>query len=478
MKQTQWLSTIIPSLLALLGIVLIIVWIGGSAADGLETRVPGQDHTPASSSDESDRPLVAEDPVRGPGQPADVVESWPAFRGAARDGISSEETPLSRGWPDDGPPLLWQVPMGDGYAGAAIANGCAYVLDYDDGKTDESEGDGGWDVMRCLSLADGRTVWENRYPAEVAFNHGMSRTTPAIAGDAVVSIGPRCDVACWDAATGQCRWLISMVREFGAVERQWYTGQCVLVDGDRVILAPCGPDAMLVALDLSTGQVIWKSPNPRGWKMSHASIMPMEFVGQEMYVYCGDGGTAGVAVEDGSLLWDEDQWRENFATSPSPLPLPDGRIFLSSGYDSVGAMILQLRDEGGTVAVEHERELQRTEFNSEQQTPILYEGRLYAVRKHRGGQLVCMDLQGQEIWNSGGDKFGHGPYLVADGMVVVLADDGTLVTAEATPDGYQPLDRYRVFPEGHEAWGPMALAGGYLVLRDFQHMACVDLRAK
>jgi outer membrane protein assembly factor BamB len=233
---------------------------------------------------------------------------------------------------------------------------------------------------------------------------------------------------------------------------------------------------MLVALELSTGEVIWRSPNPRGWKMSHASIMPMEFAGKKMYVYCGDGGTAGVAVEDGTLLWDEDRWRENFATSPSPLPLPDGRILLSSGYDAIGALILQLKEEGGTWSVEHERELKRNEFNSEQQTPVLYEGYLYAVRKHRGGQLVCMDLQGQEVWNSGGDKFGHGPYLIADGMVIVLADDGTLTLAEASPAAYRPLANHRVFAEGHEAWGPMALAGGYLVLRDFQHMACVDLR--
>jgi outer membrane protein assembly factor BamB len=30
--------------------------------------------------------------------------------------------------------------------------------------------------------------------------------------------------------------------------------------------------------------------------------------------------------------------------------------------------------------------------------------------------------------------------------------------------------------DGHDAWGPMALAGGLLVLRDSTRMVCVDLR--
>ena len=77
------------------------------------------------------------------------------------------------------------------------------------------------------------------------------------------------------------------------------------------------------------------------------------------------------------------------------------------------------------------------QFNSEQHTPILYEGHLYAVRKHGGGSLVCLDLDGNERWNSGADKFGHGPYLIADGLILVLDNDGRLTAVEASPDSYR-----------------------------------------
>lgn len=467
-----WLTTIVPAAVAVVGTALLGIWTlqtGATSADGLAIRQPGLDGTPAPQADKQQRPVVAGQPVRGPGVPAAVSGVWSGFRGPHRDAIADDGTRLARTWPAAGPPVRWEIEVGEGYAAAAIAHGCAYVIDYDEVARA--------DTLRCLALDTGREVWRNSYPVEVAANHGMSRTIPAVAGDLVVSIGPRCHVACWDAATGQCRWLIDMVRRFQGEERQWYAGQCPLVDGSRVILVPGGPQALVAAVDVRTGAVVWTTPNPRGWKMTHSSVMPMEFAGRRMYVLCGTGGTAGVAADSGAELWHETEWKENFATSPSPLPLPGGRIFLCSGYDDRGAMMLQLTDAAGRLACQTAYTLERKKFNSEQQTPIFYRDHLFGVRKYRGGQLVCLDLQGQEVWNSGTDKFGHGPYLIADGLLLALSEDGLLIAAEATTGGYKPVARHQVLPNGREAWGPLALADGLLVLRDLKRMLCVDLRA-
>ena len=123
-------------------------------------------------------------------------------------------------------------------------------------------------------------------------------------------------------------------------------------------------------------------------------------------------------------------------------------------------------------------ELPPDQFNSEQQTPILYNGHLYGIRKKGGGKIVCMDLKGNEIWNSGKDRFGHGPYMIADGVILSLSDRGLLAMAEPTHEGYRPLARFQVFDGGHDAWGPMALVGGRLIVRDLTRMSCLDLRAK
>jgi outer membrane protein assembly factor BamB len=127
--------------------------------------------------------------------------------------------------------------------------------------------------------------------------------------------------------------------------------------------------------------------------------------------------------------------------------------------------------------VQAEQQLEPRRFNSEQQTPIFYEGHIYGVRK-RGGQLVCLDAEGQQLWHSGSDRFGHGPYLIADAALFVLDDSGWLTAADATSEGYRRWGRCEVFAEGHDAWGPMAMVGGRLVLRDLTRMSCLDLNQK
>ena len=128
-----------------------------------------------------------------------------------------------------------------------------------------------------------------------------------------------------------------------------------------------------------------------------------------------------------------------------------------------------------TWSAESTSTLTPAEFNSEHHTPILLGEHVYGVRKYRGGQLVCFDLQGMEIWNSGSDRFGHGPYTIADDLILLLDDHGWLTIAEASHNGYERLARYEVFPDGHDAWGPMAIVGGRLVIRDMTRMACLNI---
>ena len=71
-------------------------------------------------------------------------------------------------------------------------------------------------------------------------------------------------------------------------------GQPADIAGEWLRWRGANGDALMVAVELSTGKVIWKSSNPREWKMTHASVVPMEFGGKKMYVYCGSGGVAGV----------------------------------------------------------------------------------------------------------------------------------------------------------------------------------------
>ncbi|MGD9127646.1 MAG: PQQ-binding-like beta-propeller repeat protein, partial [Planctomycetia bacterium] len=329
------------------------------------------------------------------------------------------------------------------------------------------------------ALDDGRELWDYSYPVKIKRNHGMSRTVPMVTDRFLVGIGPKCHLFCLDPITGKEYWPVKdMVAEYGVTVPAWYAGQCPLIDSQgRLIIGTGSEDSLLIAIDPETGKLLWKTPNPKAWKMTHVSVIPMHFAGQDMFIYCGKGGVAGISADDGRLLWETTDWKINIATVPSPVPLPNGRIFCSGGYNS-GAVMLQLQAEpDGKIAVETLYRLKPKQFGSAQHTPIFYQGHLFGVRE-RDEQLVCLDLEGNEVWKSGSEnKFGIGPYMIADGLIWVLEDSGKLTIVEATPEAYRPVASAQVL-DGHDAWAPMALADGLLLLRDLTQLVCLDVRNK
>ena len=168
--------------------------------------------------------------------------------------------------------------------------------------------------------------------------------------------------------------------------------------------------------------------------------------------------------------------------APSPLILPDGRIYLTAGYGAGSAMLeVQSTPANGWQVVELARFEPSQGLASEQQTPVALDGHLIAIQPKDGAtlrqQLLCVhpDDCSLPCWSSGAERFGLGPYLIADGKLLVLDDDGTLTMLEASTRTYRRLAHAKVL-DGHDAWAPMALAGGRLLLRDSRRMICLDLR--
>lgn len=406
------------------------------------------------------------------GSPSSVNGSWPNFRGRKHDNICEDGLALLDSWPAGGPPLLWEIDLGEGYAGPAVANGCVYVLDYDEQENA--------DALRCFSFDDGREIWRRWYGVKVKRNHGMSRTVPAVTDEFVLTIGPKCQVMCCDALSGEFLWGIDLVSEYDSKVPLWYTGQCPLIDNGVAVIAP-GGKALMIGVDCATGDVLWETPNPDGWKMSHSSITPATIAGKKMYIYPYIGGMAGISAEGtdlGRVLWQTSKW-DHSVIAPAPLPIGRDRILVTAGYGS-GSAIFQIERSGGEFAAREVRKLSKQEFACEQHTPIFYKDHLFTVMPADAGglklQAVCATAEGDLVWNSGKEnRFGIGPYLIADRKLFILSTDGELTMAEARTDKYLQLAQCKPL-EGPDAWGPMALVAGRLLLRDFDRMICLDLR--
>jgi outer membrane protein assembly factor BamB len=460
-SHTRW----VPVLAAAVALALGAAWWWRSAGAAVSLRVPGTDRTGAAGTEvDSGNPVLRGTVTRGAGRPATWGGSWPQFRGEHRDGLVRDGAKLAREWEGGLPRRLWSVEAGEGYAGVAVMEGRVYLMDYDRARQQ--------DALRCLSLEDGAEIWRLSYPVPVKRNHGMSRTVPSVTNGLVVAMGPKCHVVCADAATGELKWGLDLVRDYGATVPPWYTGQCPLIDRGVVVLAPGGADALVMGVDAKEGKVLWRSPNPRAWKMTHVSPVPMDFAGRHFYVYCGHGGVAGVEAETGALLWETTDWKISIATVPSPVVVSGGRIFLSGGYNA-GSLMLQLKEEGGAIKPVTRFRLKPEVFGATQQTPVFFGDHLYGIRPD--GELVCLDLEGKVTWSSGsGQRFDLGPFLVADDLILALSGSGRLALLESNPAATRVLASNQVL-QGHEAWAPLALVDGRLLARDLTQLVCLDL---
>jgi outer membrane protein assembly factor BamB len=455
-----------------LAVFLLLRWFAYDPARDLARSLPGMDGGPA----EADRAVAVNLQVdlagtleKFGGVPSSLPGSWPRFRGLDFDNICKSDVKLADSWPASGPEILWSVALGEGHAAPAVLNGCVYLFDYEETARADS--------LRCFSLADGKEIWRRSYSLPAKRNHGLSRTIPAVTEDCIVTIGPRCHVSCVETATGKFRWGIDLQKEYSTTEPLWFTGQCPLIDDGRAILAPGGPDALMMAVDCKTGAVIWKTPNPRGWKMSHSSIMPMTLHGEKMYVYAAVGGMVGVS-KDGKILW-EIPWDAS-VVAPSPVPVPGNKIFLTAGYGAGSLMVQIDKTAEGFTARALAQNAPQDWLASEQQTPILHDGLLYGIMPKDGGalkqQFVCYNpADNKLVWSS--DKthrFGLGPFFMADGKFFILDDNGTLTMLAARRDGYKQLAQHKVL-DGQDAWGPIALAGTRMLLRDSTRMVCIEV---
>ncbi len=448
-------------------------WVSAPADVDVKMSLPGEDGAPAGrtgAASGTPAPEIKTSFVKLADLSSPLPGEWPGFRGPDRDNYvkdSPELTDLSAG----PPPVVWTAELGEGHAGAAVSGGRVFVLDY---LEDERV-----DALRCFSLSDGTELWRRTYPVKLKRNHGFSRTVPAVSGPFVVTLGPSGTAMCVDKTTGDLKWVFSLVDRYGARIPPWYTGQCPLIDEGQAVFAP-GGDALLAGVDLAAGKEIWRTPNPDGWQMSHSSVMKYELDGIPVFLYAAIGGVAAVRADGadrGKTAWTA-AWSVQ-VIAPSPVAMPGSEVLLTAGY---GAGSMGLRAEGGTVRTLFVRGPDRG-MASEQQTPILYRQLLIGILPKDAGelhdQLVCMTPNGSVVWYSGKtDRYGLGPYLIADGKIFILSDRGRLSAVRASTNEYRLLGSAEIMADsGVDAWGPMALAGTRLILRDSTRMFCVELAA-
>ena len=392
---------------------------------------------------------------------------WPQFLGPQRDGVAHDAKGLARSWPATGPKQLWETPVGAGYGGAAIYGDSVLLLDREDDARD---------VLRRINLADGKDVWRSPYDAPGKIDHNGGRSTPATDGNLVFTIGMYGQVRAVRFSDGKLVWEKHLLKDWGAGPPGYAISTSPLLYGNWVIVTPWGKQAAVVALDKATGTPVWTTPNPKGIPQEYQSPTGMTLNGQDIVLATGQQGyLLGVDARTGAPLCEYTDYPKSNAQIPTPLPIGDGRVFMTGGYGQ-GCVMIKVESGGGKYRV---TELFRNKnMGSMSAQPLLWNGCIYGNSSDVGGGLRCLTLDGQIKWDSkqnGGPGFGLGSVLIADGLIYVInADNGEITMAEATPDGYKQLGKAPLLA-GPEPFGPMAFKDGKLIARDMHKMVCLDV---
>ena len=388
------------------------------------------------------------------------ASDWPQFLGPARNGVYTGSD-LADSWPKEGPPVLWRKRIGQGFSAPAVYSAKLILFH----RLENQE------IVECLDAADGKSIWTFEYPTgyrdDFGFDEGP-RATPTIADGKVFTFGAEGVLHCLDFNSGKKIWSVNTKSAFQAPKGFFGMACSPLVEGNAVLLNIGGADgAGIVAFDTAAGKLLWKATEDEA---SYSSPVAATLNDRRYAFFFNRRGLVALDPSNGKVFFDF-PWRPAIHASVSaaaPLVIGD-QIFLSASYQT-GAILLRVENNRVEKVWSADDAL-----SNHYATSVYHDGFLYGFdgRQESGPNLRCVELKTGKIrWSE--DRFGAGTVTLAGQRLLLLKENGELLLAPASPDGFKPIARAQLLPNGVRAYP--AVADGHLYARSKDTLICVDLR--
>lgn len=388
-----------------------------------------------------------------------ALADWPQFGGPNRDNVATGVEIVNQ-WPAEGPKVLWTVPLGEGFGGAAIRDGQVYVLDRVHNQQD---------VLRCLDLASGKELWTFAYDAPGSTGFNGSRSVPTVSDKYVFICGPFGQLTCVDRSTHQQVWQTNVVAP-GAKLPPWAIAQSPLLAENLVVTASLGGAGGLTAFEQESGKVAWKAAGVEG--VAYCSPTLLEMGGKPMILQTTSKGVLAVDVKTGKPLW-------NFAGYSCRAPIPyavrvgEDRLFLTGGYKA-GSALIALKEADGKMTAS---QVWKIPQGSQIHQPIVVGDRIYLNGNSNESQdgFTALDLAtGKMLWKVSEPALDRACLLYADGVFFMIDSGGTLHMARAGDSKLEELASAKLLGP-KDIWAPLAISDGVLVIRDQREMKALQV---
>ena len=398
--------------------------------------------------------------VMSVGYAADPDPIWPQFHGPNRNNLSTEKG-LMKKWPENGPALHWTARgLGHGYSTVSIAAGMIYTA----GSIDKDT------VITALNM-DGKIQWQVKNGPAWTKDRPGTRGTPTIDGNRLYHQSPIGNLVCLDAKTGEKIWDLNTLEKFKSKTNNWALAESLLVDGERLICCPGGPQTSMVALNKNTGSVIWTAPST-GDLAGYSSPTLIEYQGLRIIIVLTAKSLIGVNADTGEMLWHIKH--ESYADENVMMPIfYDGQVFISTL--KAGSVKFKINVKDGKASLE---EMWRTqELDSHHGGVVLLDGNLHGNSTFRNSKLwVCLD------WQTGDKNYmdkgvGKGSLTYADGMLYTLSENSVMGLVRPTAASYELVSSFDI-PKGGEgnSWAHPVVCGGRLYIRHGEFLYVYNVR--
>jgi len=400
------------------------------------------------------------------------AQDWSQWRGPNREGIVRQNG-LNLDWSQKKPALSWTFRQaGAGYSAPTIVGTTLYCQGAADGN----------DFAFALDTQTGNLKWRQVLGTQFVSTDDRgngARGSVTVDGDRLYLIRGGGQIHCLSATDGRMIWQKDFRRDFGGnimSRTDWGFSESPLIDGNLVICTPGGSRGAMVALDKSTGNLVWQSSE---WTdvAGYSSPIVAEISGVRQYIQFGRSGVAGIAARDGKLLWKADVAGNNTAVIPTPV-YHDNIVYVTSGYNA-GCAAVRITRTGDTFRAE--TIYANHNMTNQHGGVVLLNGYIYGFSEDR--TWTCQNFRtGETVWKERNNDISKGSVLVVnDRLLLFNMQNGLLAVVAASPHGRREFgrmelpERTRISTRDNHAWTHPVVANGKLFVRDHDLLFCFDL---
>ena len=379
------------------------------------------------------------------GSVAATAEDWPEWRGKGRTGVWSD-TGIVDKFPADGLKATWREPIGNGYAGPAVADGRIYVTDIVN-----KEANRGTERALCLSETSGELLWKREWPADYSgmmYANGP-RATPTVDGDRVYTLGATGVLHCLNAKTGAVIWKKDYIADYGTSLPGWGIAGAPLIDGARLIALVGGDDgAKVVAFDKITGKELWRALSS-DWEPGYNPPFITEVGSTRQLIIWHPKAITSLNPETGETYWEHAFDVHHGLTVATPV-VDRNRLLVTAFYE--GARMLKLSPSKPRADLmwkgNSTSEIETDGLHSLVSTPVIDGDYIYGICSY--GEFRCLDARtGKRVWETMDvtkekARWATGQIVRQGDRYFISNDRGELIIAKLSPKGYEEIDRTKI----------------------------------